>query len=45
LHLDGKLDASTPEVVDTQVRAAVRALFTASTTLAGTATAPSEPAK
>nr|WP_202489815.1 TetR/AcrR family transcriptional regulator [Streptomyces sp. SID8381] len=45
LHLDGKLDASTPEVVDTQVRAAVRALFTASTTLAGTAAAPSEPAK
>ncbi|MGW4323078.1 TetR/AcrR family transcriptional regulator [Streptomyces sp. NPDC004684] len=45
LHLDGKLDASTPEVVDTQVRAAVHALFTASTPLAGTATAPPEPAK
>ncbi|MFF8680888.1 TetR/AcrR family transcriptional regulator [Streptomyces sp. NPDC015237] len=30
LHLDGKLDASTPEVVATQVRAAVHALFAAS---------------
>lgn len=30
LHLDGKLDSSTPEVVDTQVRAAVRALFSVS---------------
>ncbi|MFG3044951.1 TetR/AcrR family transcriptional regulator [Streptomyces sp. NPDC048241] len=30
LHLDGKLDSSTPEVVDTQVRASVRALFGAS---------------
>lgn len=29
LHLDGKLDTSTPEVVDDQVRAAVHALFTA----------------
>ncbi|MFB8210110.1 TetR/AcrR family transcriptional regulator [Streptomyces sp. NPDC056010] len=29
LHLDGKLDASTPEVVTAQVTAAVRALFTA----------------
>ncbi|MFJ7300325.1 TetR/AcrR family transcriptional regulator [Streptomyces sp. NPDC099088] len=28
LHLDGKLDASTPETVDHQVRAAVTALFT-----------------
>ncbi|MEU6383931.1 TetR/AcrR family transcriptional regulator [Streptomyces bauhiniae] len=27
LHLDGKLDSSTPEVVDAQVRAAVQALF------------------
>ncbi|GAA5053650.1 TetR/AcrR family transcriptional regulator [Streptomyces similanensis] len=34
LHLDGKLDASTPEVVDAQVRAAVQALFTASATVA-----------
>ncbi|MFJ4002520.1 TetR/AcrR family transcriptional regulator [Streptomyces sp. NPDC090023] len=30
LHLDGKLDSSTPEVVDAQVRASVRALFGAS---------------
>ncbi|MFK4107564.1 TetR/AcrR family transcriptional regulator [Streptomyces sp. NPDC002176] len=30
LHLDGKLDSSTPEVVDTQVRAAVQALFSVS---------------
>ncbi|MCG7205378.1 TetR/AcrR family transcriptional regulator [Streptomyces arenae] len=29
LHLDGKLDTSTPEIVADQVRAAVRALFTA----------------
>jgi hypothetical protein len=29
LHLDGKLDASTPEVVADQVRAAVHPLFTA----------------
>ncbi|MEU4107224.1 TetR/AcrR family transcriptional regulator [Streptomyces sp. NPDC027717] len=29
LHLDGKLDSSTPEVVDAQVRAAVQALFSA----------------
>lgn len=27
LHLDGKLDSSTPEVVDAQVRAAVQAVF------------------
>ncbi|MFE7577293.1 MULTISPECIES: TetR/AcrR family transcriptional regulator [unclassified Streptomyces] len=33
LHLDGKLDASTPEVVTAQVTAAVRALFTASPAL------------
>ncbi|MFK0153211.1 TetR/AcrR family transcriptional regulator [Streptomyces sp. NPDC090493] len=30
LHLDGKLDTTTPEVVADQVRTAVRALFTAS---------------
>ncbi|MFF7816070.1 TetR/AcrR family transcriptional regulator [Streptomyces roseolus] len=30
LHLDGKLDSSTPEAVDRQVRASVLALFTAS---------------
>ncbi|MET7287391.1 TetR/AcrR family transcriptional regulator [Streptomyces sp. NPDC005573] len=29
LHLDGKLDSSTPEVVAAQVESAVRALFTA----------------
>ncbi|MGW4323084.1 TetR/AcrR family transcriptional regulator [Streptomyces sp. NPDC004684] len=40
LHLDGKLDASTPEVVDTQVRAAVRALFTASTAMSRATAAP-----
>ncbi|MFK0102155.1 TetR/AcrR family transcriptional regulator [Streptomyces sp. NPDC091040] len=36
LHLDGKLDASTPDVVTAQVTAAVRALFTVSPAL-GTA--------
>ncbi|MFJ3659935.1 TetR/AcrR family transcriptional regulator [Streptomyces sp. NPDC090119] len=30
LHLDGKLDSATPEVVDAQVRASVQALFSAS---------------
>ncbi|MFF0384360.1 TetR/AcrR family transcriptional regulator [Streptomyces sp. NPDC004286] len=30
LHLDGKLDSSTPEVVDAQVRAAVQAVFSVS---------------
>ncbi|MHC5257874.1 TetR/AcrR family transcriptional regulator [Streptomyces sp. UC4497] len=33
LHLDGKLDASTPEAVTGQVRAAVSALFTAAPAL------------
>ncbi|AJF69292.1 TetR/AcrR family transcriptional regulator [Streptomyces vietnamensis] len=33
LHLDGKLDSSSPEVVADQVRAAVNALFTASPAL------------
>ncbi|MET7613179.1 TetR/AcrR family transcriptional regulator [Streptomyces seoulensis] len=32
LHLDGKLDSSTPEVVDAQVRASVQALFSVATT-------------
>lgn len=32
LHLDGKLDSSTPEVVDAQVRAAVQAVFSVSAT-------------
>ncbi|MYW11815.1 TetR family transcriptional regulator [Streptomyces sp. SID2563] len=36
LHLDGKLDASTPDVVTAQVTAAVQALFTVSPAL-GTA--------
>ncbi|MFF7241798.1 WHG domain-containing protein [Streptomyces collinus] len=36
LHLDGKLDTSTPEVVADQVRSAVRALFTASPALSQT---------
>ncbi|MFF0428339.1 TetR/AcrR family transcriptional regulator [Streptomyces sp. NPDC021012] len=35
LHLDGKLDASSPEVVATQVRAAVHALFTATSAPVG----------
>jgi hypothetical protein len=34
LHLDGKLDASTPEAVAAQVRGAVHAMLTASTTMA-----------
>ncbi|MGW5731462.1 MULTISPECIES: TetR/AcrR family transcriptional regulator [Streptomyces] len=40
LHLDGKLDASTPEVVAAQVRAAVGALFDASPALSRTAATP-----
>ncbi|WP_327579316.1 MULTISPECIES: TetR/AcrR family transcriptional regulator [unclassified Streptomyces] len=40
LHLDGKLDISTPEVVATQVHAAVHALFDASPAMSRTA-APS----
>ncbi|MGD1217249.1 MULTISPECIES: TetR/AcrR family transcriptional regulator [Streptomyces] len=43
LHLDGKLDSSTPEVVADQVGAAVHALFTVSP--AASRTPPSEPAK
>ncbi|MEV5803368.1 TetR/AcrR family transcriptional regulator [Streptomyces collinus] len=39
LHLDGKLDTSTPEVVTDQVRSAVRALFTVSPALSQTAVA------
>ncbi len=42
LHLDGKLDTSTPDVVAEQVRAAVRALFTASAALSGPVAAPHE---
>ncbi|MET4641418.1 TetR/AcrR family transcriptional regulator [Streptomyces sp. NPDC058232] len=37
LHLDGKLDISTPDVVATQVRAAVHALFDASPAMSRTA--------
>jgi hypothetical protein len=39
LHLDGKLDASTPEVVAAQVTAAVHALFNASPAMSTTAAA------
>lgn len=39
LHLDGKLDASTPEVVADQVSTAVRALFTAPAAMSPTAKA------
>ncbi|MZE53204.1 TetR family transcriptional regulator [Streptomyces sp. SID5770] len=39
LHLDGKLDASTPEVVGAQVTAAVQALFRAAPAMSGTAAA------
>ncbi|MER6345231.1 TetR/AcrR family transcriptional regulator [Streptomyces sp. NPDC001595] len=39
LHLDGKLDTSTPEVVAAQVTAAVHALFNASPALSATAAA------
>lgn len=38
LHLDGKLDSSTPEVVADQVRASVHALFSAAPALSRTAT-------
>lgn len=41
LHLDGKLDATTPEVVAGQVRAAVHALLTASSAKSETAEAAS----
>ncbi|MFG2368535.1 TetR/AcrR family transcriptional regulator [Streptomyces mirabilis] len=45
LHLDGKLDASTPEVVADQVRTAVHALFTASPVASQAATASPERAR
>lgn len=41
LHLDGKLDTSTPDAVTGRVRAAVLAAFTASTATPQTAAAPS----
>ncbi|MFG2949244.1 TetR/AcrR family transcriptional regulator [Streptomyces adustus] len=40
LHLDGKLDSSTPEVVAEQVRAAVFALFAASPAMSRAAARP-----
>ncbi|MFJ9638890.1 TetR/AcrR family transcriptional regulator [Streptomyces sp. NPDC101178] len=39
LHLDGKLDSSTPEVVTAQVNGAVHALFSASSAMSRTAAA------
>ncbi|MFI9547901.1 TetR/AcrR family transcriptional regulator [Streptomyces sp. NPDC052016] len=41
LHLDGKLDSSTPEVVADQVRASVYALFSAAPALSQAAAPPS----
>ncbi|MDT9697958.1 TetR/AcrR family transcriptional regulator [Streptomyces sp. P17] len=41
LHLDGKLDISTADVVATQVHSAVHALFDASPAMSRTAAAPS----
>ncbi|MEU9319736.1 TetR/AcrR family transcriptional regulator [Streptomyces sp. NPDC048295] len=43
LHLDGKLDASTPEVVAARVSAAVHAAFTVSPAMSRTAAAPPVP--
>lgn len=36
LHLDGKLDSSTPDIVTAQVTSAVRALFHAAPAMSGT---------
>lgn len=44
LHLDGKLDTSTPEAVATQVNSAVHALFNASPAMSRTAAAAAQPA-
>jgi AcrR family transcriptional regulator len=44
LHLDGKLDTTTPEMAADRVRAAVRALLTASATARPAAGSPSNPA-
>lgn len=44
LHLDGKLDSSTPEAVAAQVNSAVHALFNASPAMSGTAAAVAQPA-
>lgn len=40
LHLDGKLDTTTPEVIANQVRASVHAALTIRPTAAPTTTAP-----
>ncbi len=39
LHLDGKLDSSTPEIVTAQVTSAVHALFNAAPAMSGEAAA------
>ncbi|MFF2697168.1 TetR/AcrR family transcriptional regulator [Streptomyces cyaneofuscatus] len=44
LHLDGKLDTSTPEAVAAQVNSAVHALFNASPAMSRTAAAAAQPA-
>ncbi|MFE3268342.1 TetR/AcrR family transcriptional regulator [Streptomyces sp. NPDC059215] len=43
LHLDGKLDASTPEIVGDQVRATVSALFTAAQATGAAFASPRQP--
>ncbi|MGA6174698.1 TetR/AcrR family transcriptional regulator [Streptomyces sp. NPDC012600] len=43
LHLDGKLDSSTPEAVAAQVNSAVHALFDASPAMSRTAAVTAEP--
>ncbi|MFF8746371.1 TetR/AcrR family transcriptional regulator [Streptomyces californicus] len=43
LHLDGKLDSSSPETVAAQVTSAVHALFGAAPALSGTARGPAGP--
>ncbi|MFH8883538.1 TetR/AcrR family transcriptional regulator [Streptomyces californicus] len=44
LHLDGKLDSSSPEIVAAQVTSAVNALFGAAPALSGTARGTARPA-
>ncbi|MGW5067894.1 TetR/AcrR family transcriptional regulator [Streptomyces cyaneofuscatus] len=44
LHLDGKLDTSTPEAVAAQVNSAVHALFNASPAMSRTAAGAAQPA-
>ncbi|MGW1236332.1 TetR/AcrR family transcriptional regulator [Streptomyces californicus] len=43
LHLDGKLDSSSPETVAAQVASAVHALFSAAPALSGTARGTADP--